>query len=86
MSGFTAGPWFWENDVLCNKDFIVGGREHSFKDGNKQLIAAAPELLEALQALIYGYERRSGDGLFDMVVSGEDVERAVKAINKALGQ
>ena len=46
----TPGPWFWENGVLCNKDFIVGGDGHHFhNNANRNLISAAPELLEALQ-------------------------------------
>lgn len=45
----TPGPWSWDGAVLCNKDFIVGGGGHSFHNkANKDLIASAPELLEAL--------------------------------------
>ena len=49
----TPGPWFWEGGVLCNKDFIIGGNGgHSFHNkANKDLIASAPELLEALRDL-----------------------------------
>ncbi|AZS56745.1 hypothetical protein [Pectobacterium parmentieri] len=49
MSGYTKGPWDWENGVLCSDKYIVGGNSHSFNASNKALIAAAPDLLEALK-------------------------------------
>ena len=52
MSEYTKGPWFWENGVLCNKDYIVGGGSHSFSKANKSIIEAAPDLLEALEAVV----------------------------------
>lgn len=74
----TPGPWFWQGGVLCNKDFIIGGLGHNFNNqANKNLIAAAPELLEALQlcvALINGNGR------------GCELQNAQNAINKALGE
>lgn len=96
----TPGPWerdYDNSDVGAGQWQIAGPAEihYGYRCTTQQeecaiadanLIAAAPQLLEALSGLIYGYERRSGDGLFDMVVSGEDIERAVKAINKALGE
>lgn len=80
MKGFkgTPGPWFWQGGVLCNKDFIIGGLGHNFNNqANKNLIAAAPELLEALQlcvALINGNGR------------GCELQNAQNAIAKALGE
>lgn len=61
MSGHTLGPWkvaparegiidifdAHDHDVVT----LYGGRM-----GNAQLIAAAPELLEALRALVHGFE------------------------------
>lgn len=74
----TPGPWFWQGGVLCNKDFIIGGLGHNFNNqANKNLIAAAPELLEALQlcvALINGNGR------------GCELQNAQNAIAKALGE
>lgn len=52
MSGHTKGPWEWENGVLCSDKYIVGGNSHSFNAGNKALIAAAPDLLEAMEAVV----------------------------------
>lgn len=78
MSEFkgTHGPWFWENGVLCNKDFIVGGGGHTFQNqANKNLIAAAPEPLEALQAVVRVADR-----------STDEFNMARAAIAKALGQ
>ena len=60
---------------------INGSVEHDFN-----LMAAAPELLEALRELISGYEDREKSGMFDMLVHGDLIEKANAAINKALGE
>lgn len=54
MTGFKGkpGPWHWEGKVLCNDEHIVGGDGWAFNDADKRLIAAAPELLEALQEMV----------------------------------
>lgn len=80
------GPWHWEGKVLCNDARIVGGDGWTFNDADKNLIAAAPELLEALKELISGYEDREKSGMFDMLVHGDLIEKANVAINKALGE
>ncbi|GKX40609.1 hypothetical protein SOASR014_43480 [Pectobacterium carotovorum subsp. carotovorum] len=49
MSKHTPGPWGWESGVLCSDKYIIGGNSHSFNASNKKLIAAAPDLLEALE-------------------------------------
>ena len=75
----TPGPWFWDGMVLCNKDFIVGGGGHSFHNkANKDLIAAAPELLEALEMLVVFTTptKRNAAAL----------SKAYSAIAKALGE
>lgn len=56
----------------------------SIHDAN--LIAAAPELLEALQNLISGCEGMADAGMFDMICHGDEIEAANAAINKALGE
>lgn len=74
------GPWHWEGKVLCNDAFIVGGDGWTFNDADKKLIAAAPELLEALQYLTHAL----GYGSSMDVAKGE--EMAELAIKKALGE
>lgn len=80
MSGFkgTPGPWFWDEEGLGNKNHIVFGKEYPLEmtsKENKSLIAAAPELLEALQAVVRVADRQTDE--FDM---------ARAAIAKALGK
>lgn len=79
------GPWHWEGKVLCNDAHIVGGDGWTFNDADKKLIAAAPELLEALRQL--------RDYVEDVCcVSPEDCDKehplmlATSAINKSLGK
>jgi hypothetical protein len=70
------GPWHWEGKVLCNDAHIVGGDGWTFNDADKRLIAAAPELLEALINLV---------DVVDDMVHGPSTDAAHAAINKALG-
>lgn len=81
MSGFKGkpGPWHWEGKVLCNDEHIVGGDGWAFNDADKRLIAAAPELLEALQELVFLYEHDEG------CPELTEYKRAKAAIAKALG-
>lgn len=81
MSGFKGkpGPWHWEGKVLCNDDHIVGGDCWVFNDADKHLIAAAPDLLEALQRLVKAVNYGTGDELSDAE------ELAEVAMEKALG-
>ena len=75
------GPWHWEGKVLCNDAHIVGGDRWIFNDADKSLIAAAPELLDALQ--------RCESVLSNIpleVCDVEDLLYARAAINKALGE
>lgn len=71
------GPWHWEGKVLCNDVHIVGGDGWTFNDADKSLIAAAPELLEALIKLV---------DIVDDMVHGPSTDAAHAAINKALGE
>lgn len=68
------GPWHWEGKVLCNDAHIVGGDGWAFNDADKRLIAAAPELLEALRDL----ESRACIYV--------NTSKAKSAIKKALGE
>lgn len=69
-----------ENETVC----MVEDNKKSESDLN--LISAAPELLEALQSIIQGYENRSNSGMFDMLCHGDEIEKANAAIAKALGE
>lgn len=85
----TPGPWHWGEEGLGDKNHIVFGKEYPAEmtsKANKDLIAAAPELLESLQELISGYEDREHLGMFDMLVHGDLIQKANAAINKALGE
>ena len=81
----TPGTWHWQGEVLCNDAHIVGGDSWTFSAADKKLIAAAPELLEALRQL--------RDYVEDVcAVSSSDCDKAhplmlaTAAINKALGE
>lgn len=84
----TKGPWFWDEESLGNKHHIVFGNGYPIEmtsKENKALIAAAPELLEALRQL--------RDYVEDVcAVSSDDCHEdhslnlANKAIKKALGK
>ena len=56
MNKFTKGPWTWHGDELLSQEykaFILATRRNSRPEGaNCQLIAAAPDLYEALQAML----------------------------------
>lgn len=73
----TPGPWHWDEEGLGNKNHIVFGKEYPAEmtsKANKDLIAAAPELLEALQDL----ESRARIYV--------NTSKYKEAINKALGE
>ncbi len=93
MSEFkgTRGPWEWDDDDIWNGEEMVtalidGYQSADVHEANAKLIAAAPELLEALRTLIYGHEDKSGQDLFNIVVPGKEIQYAVEVINKALGK
>lgn len=71
------GPWHWQGEVLCNDAHIVGGDSWKFGAADKNLIAAAPELLEALINLA---------DVVDDMVHGPSTDAAHAAIKKALGE
>ncbi len=84
----TPGPWYWDEEGLGNKNHIVFGKGYPAEmtsKANKDLIAAAPEMLEALRQL--------RDYVEDVcAVSSSDCDKehplmlATAAINKALGE
>ncbi|EPS2706716.1 hypothetical protein [Cronobacter turicensis] len=78
---YSPGPWKWEGKVLCNEKNIVGGGDWDFSAANKRLIAAAPDLLEALQEFV---------DLFPDVIDGDAImpalDKGYAAIAKAIGE
>lgn len=95
MSGFTPGPWVVEraDDAYCiaNVGNLViipegGNVKHDNAEADARLIAAAPELLDALEDIANDYAER-----FDMDSQSTNpgmkvvVENARAAIAKARG-
>ncbi|NHV08282.1 hypothetical protein G9X43_07955 [Cronobacter turicensis] len=89
---YSPGPWKWEGKVLCNEKNIVGGGDWDFSAANKRLIAAAPELLEALQGYMSAVSEMNEamkdgynvQGAISALVGWEDMARA--AISKTVGE
>jgi len=91
MEGFkgTPGPWRYESETGCvvsdseknsyGGGFMLGCYERHW-DG--KLVSAAPELLEALQQLIYADCHSVRNSTFHIAA----LEKASAAITKALGQ
>ncbi|EOC1267529.1 hypothetical protein ACOZWM_003270 [Cronobacter malonaticus] len=77
---YSQGPWKWEGKVLCNEKNIVGGGDWDFSDANKRLIAAAPDLLEALKSIMELQTRGY------VVLGDKCTEIARAAIDKAIGE
>lgn len=86
----AVGPISRDDDqsygMLIPVAWVEFDTEVEIQASNQNLIAAAPELLEALKELISGYEDREQSGMFDMLVCGDLIEKANAAINKALGE
>ena len=96
----TPGPWHWDGNP-CNYDKeqeapwlidandsyppILGGTITCQSDANARLIAAAPDLLEALQDLFEADMEHvlMGDGKDDQI---EAIAKARAAIAKATGE
>ena len=89
---FTQGEWSVEYDgsIVMNGQIVSGaigidGSTQEEKKANSMLIAAAPELLEALQAIL---ENDGGEGskCFDAIRLFDAREEARAAIAKATGE
>ena len=96
--GSTPGPWSFSTEPQPNGCPIVGARglmvamlAHSVNHddqretalANARLIAAAPELLEALQAVHIDAVHLSGN---EFAISRTTVAKVAAALSKALGQ
>lgn len=81
MSKHTPGPWAVANvgwvaslatdQTICGMYAVKSGFDHTETDANARLIAAAPDLLEALK------------GVYHPQPSPEAFAKALAAINKA---
>ena len=95
MSKYTPGPWKRQDwAVLCKNDTVVcnvlpwdtsGCREEDHT--NAHLIAAAPELYEALEAVVAWAGQVAGDCEDDTqaYLEEESIRRAEHALAKARG-
>lgn len=86
---YTPGPWFADSSfvgsrsidrffVKCNSKDLPGGVAEA--EANARLIAAAPDLLDALQKLVRAIDRLPGNNPLDGLA-----DEARDAINKATG-
>ena len=89
VSKHTPGPWIHRNGRIFQADYDVltianVARAHNgdYSPSNGDLLAAAPDLLEALVQMLAKVRRADPDGLFDDLV----VIRARAAIAKAKGE
>ena len=80
----TKGPWEWQVNldkhiVIFNGDGDIVVRDGEYlMEGDARLIAAAPELLEALEMLL----NETNAGMWDCL----PVDKANEAIHKAKGE
>ena len=67
---YTPGPWEYKGRIISNKDYNVAYTHDLFeKDANARLIAAAPELVEALEwcAMVYGKDWPENAAIWDTI-------------------
>lgn len=86
----AVGPVSHDDDqsygILIPVAWVEFDQDVGIQASNQRLIAAAPELLEALKEIISGYEDREKSGMFDMLAHGDLIQKANAATNKALGE
>ena len=90
MSGkHTPGPWHVDGPTLKGPAYNIGGvNSHRTTEGraNALLIAAAPELLEALEAVKeWATEAEEGDPYKARILKPQAWEKVRKALAKAKG-
>ena len=82
----TPGPWRTEGDIIVGEDgfdVAVISVDSTYEDDNAALIAAAPELLAACEALLlYGL---AIDALSLAGIADDVLNPIAKAIKKAKG-
>lgn len=88
----TPGPWMFDatlkGDGSFGGSYIVSNNAKRtwplaevYREDNARLIAAAPELLEALKALVADLKPYMGQGRMD-----DKIRNAIAAIAKAMGE
>lgn len=85
----TPGPWIWDAEGLGSKSLIVFGVGYPIEmtsQENKNLIAAAPELLEALQEMVAIVKKHSYPTPDKPSSNYSRAEVAEAVIAKALGK
>jgi hypothetical protein len=93
MSGqHTPGPWTYHADsgsscaaLIATGSFVCEFIEPP-TEANARLIAAAPELLEALKSIICSVGHDDGDGWYTVSLHEDEVQAARAAIAKATGE
>lgn len=92
MSEFKGTPGKWcvgmDGEILYDAGFIVMGTDLvQGNESDRELIAAAPELLEVLQETVEALKRAWNTGTLPHDIILEDLaHRQIKVIAKALGQ
>ena len=90
MAEHTPGPWSalrcehgWhigpQPAGVCSISDNSGGERRDQQEANARLIAAAPEMLEALRAIIYASDKCQGHRNCDHNMTGWTLGRAVLA-------
>ena len=88
----TPGPWMFDatlkGDGSFGGSYIVSNNAKRtwplaevYREDNARLIAAAPDLLEALKALVADLKPYMGQGRMD-----DKIRNAIAAIAKAMGE
>lgn len=80
-------PWHWEGDKLCDANhMIINGGKFKFKKRDKDLVTAAPDLLEALQEMTAIVKKNSYPQPDKPSSNYARAEWAESIISKALGE
>lgn len=85
----TKGPWDWDDEGLGNETMLVFGKNYPVEmtsKENKALIAAAPDLLEALQEMVAIVRKNTYPQPDKPSSTWGRMEVAELAIAKALGE
>lgn len=91
----TPGPWHAKGEKVCNADEVMYVAAKNFNtinpsqrlDANAKLIAAAPELLQALRCALADLEGSlAGYGEHDWDAHVKSIKEARLAISKATGE